>query len=52
MSHAPRPPAAYGEGSKGEYNGYVSTIHITDMELGGSDPQEMCLIPTLRYGRA
>lgn len=39
---------AYGEGSKGDFDGYVTTVHITDQELPGSPPKEFCGLSRLR----
>lgn len=44
----PRHCSAYGEGSKGVYDGFVTNVHITDQHLDGPSPREMCLFKHLR----
>ncbi len=42
------PHTEYGEGSIGAYDGYVSTVHITDQHLEGPPPRELCGLVRLR----
>ena len=38
----------YGEGSDGKFDGYVSTVHVTDQNLDGPVAKEWCLLTRLR----
>ncbi|GAX72949.1 hypothetical protein CEUSTIGMA_g404.t1 [Chlamydomonas eustigma] len=38
----------YGEGSIGHYDGYVTTVHVTDAHLDGPPAKEWCLLTHLR----
>ncbi|KAG1671071.1 hypothetical protein FOA52_000743 [Chlamydomonas sp. UWO 241] len=40
--------ARYGEGSTGVYDGYVTTIHVTDQNLEGPPAKEWCLLEKIR----
>ncbi|PNW84271.1 hypothetical protein CHLRE_04g227600v5 [Chlamydomonas reinhardtii] len=38
----------YGEGSQGSFDGLVTNVHITDQELEGLPPRELCGLQHLR----
>lgn len=38
----------YGEGSDGKFDGYVSTVHVTDQHLDGPVAKEWCFLTHLR----
>lgn len=44
----PLPRKEYGEGSIGAYDGYPTTVHITDQHLEGPPPRELCGLVRLR----
>lgn len=44
----PCPSGCMGEGSQGLQDGFVTTIHITDLGVEGPLPQEMCAFKKLR----
>ncbi|KAG2485326.1 hypothetical protein HYH03_015908 [Edaphochlamys debaryana] len=38
----------YGEGSTGDFNGLITNVHITDQQLEGPVPREICYLQYLR----
>jgi hypothetical protein len=42
------PPPGTGESGKGQYDGFVSNIHICDTHIDGPVPRELCAFSKLR----